>query len=102
MLICGLSLVVTLVVRWMNLNPAIPPAWVSDFTMKAQESRPGQLLGRLFLQHPRQTADSEGVETPPQGGPNWRLVGTMLDRIGFLAFSVTYFVLLITYYLYYL
>jgi hypothetical protein len=49
-----------------------------------------------------QVADREGDETPSRVGPNWRLVGTVLDRISFLVYSVIYFVLLIKYYLYYL
>jgi hypothetical protein len=55
----------------------------------------------LFVLVLFQVADTEVAETP-QAGPNWRLVGMMLDRISFLAFSVIYFVLLIVYYLYYL
>jgi hypothetical protein len=49
-----------------------------------------------------QVADMENFETSSEVGPNWHLIGRMLDRMSFLAFAVTYFVLLIVYYLYYL
>ncbi|XP_023726357.1 neuronal acetylcholine receptor subunit alpha-5 isoform X2 [Cryptotermes secundus] len=100
MLVCGISLVVTFLVRWMARSPAMPPSWASGIAMKVQNSLPGQLL--IFLHHPHQVADRDDFETSSEVGPNWRLIGRLLDRMSFLAFTVTYFVLLIVYYLYYL
>lgn len=45
MLVCGLSLVVTLLVRWMAWTSAVPPSWMSAIAKKLQ----GSLLGRLLL-----------------------------------------------------
>ena len=45
MLVCGLSLVVTLLVRWMAWTSAAPPSWMSAIAIKLQ----GSLLGRLLL-----------------------------------------------------
>lgn len=55
MLVCGISLVVTFLVRWMARNPAMPPSWASGIAMKVQNGLPGQLL--LFLHHPRQVRE---------------------------------------------
>jgi hypothetical protein len=52
MLVCGLSLAVSLLVRWMTWNPAIPPSWLAGIAVKVQDSRPGKLL--LFLKQDRQ------------------------------------------------
>jgi hypothetical protein len=52
MLVCGLSLVVTLLVRWMTWTPAVPPSWMSGVAIKVQGSLPGQLL--LYCQLPQQ------------------------------------------------
>jgi hypothetical protein len=48
-----------------------------------------------------QVADMDDSETS-EVRPNWRLIGRLVDRMSFLTFAVTYFVLLIVYYLYYL
>ena len=51
MLVCGLSLLVTLLVRWMNWTTATCPCSMSGIAMKVQ----GSLLGKLILlQHPQQ------------------------------------------------
>jgi hypothetical protein len=100
MLVCVLSLVVTLLVRWMAWTSAAPPSWMSAIAINLQ----GSLLGRLLLyfQQPQQVADTEGAETSTQMGSNWRLIGSLLDRISFITFSVIYCVLFIAYYSYYL
>jgi hypothetical protein len=73
-----------------------------------------QVLGVLYLWfHPPedlffvhtisvQVAGMDDLDTSSEVGPNWRLIGRLVDRMSFLAFAVTYFVLLIVYYLYYL
>ena len=52
MLVCGLSLVVTLLVRWMTWTSEAPPSWMSAIAIKLQAC----LLGRLPLvfQQPQQ------------------------------------------------
>lgn len=55
MLVCGISLVVTFLVRWMERNQAMPPSWASGIAMKVQNSVPGQLL--LSFHHPRQVRE---------------------------------------------
>jgi len=52
MLVCVLSLVVTLLVRWMAWTSAAPPSWMSAIAINLQ----GSLLGRLLLyfQQPQQ------------------------------------------------
>jgi len=55
----------------------------------------------VFVHISVQVMDTEGDEASSEVVPTWRLVGRLLDRISFLAFSVIYFILLIAYYLYY-
>jgi hypothetical protein len=45
MLVCGMSLVVTLLVRWMGWTSAVPPSWMSAIAVKLQ----GSVVGRLLL-----------------------------------------------------
>ena len=52
MLVCGLSVVVTLLVRWMACTCAVPPPWMSAIAIKLQGSLLGRLL--LFFQQPQQ------------------------------------------------
>jgi len=52
MLVCGLSLVVTLLVRWMTWTSAAPPSWMSDIAIKLQVTLLERLL--LFFRQPQQ------------------------------------------------
>ncbi|KDR17731.1 Neuronal acetylcholine receptor subunit alpha-5 [Zootermopsis nevadensis] len=100
--LCVLSLELTVFMQWLN---AIPATTVPDLIISVMESKPARILllsarrNCPKVSEPLNDAKQESGDSETQSDvmANWRLFGTLLNRLSFLVVCVIYLVLIFMY-----
>lgn len=97
-LLCTLSIVLTVVLKQMRKSNGSSPMWISSFLTSILSNRPGQflLLYETGLKNSEDKEDdttaiiNDSNATPSSLSKDWKLFAKLIDRLSFIAFSITY------------